>query len=77
MAGEYMLLDTAANTVDLNSVFRINEPVAWLWERIGRQEFSEKLLVDWICGEYDVDRDIAEQDVSNMVNLWKKYGMII
>ena len=77
VAGEYMLLDTTADTVNMNKVFSINEPAAWLWRRIGSGEFDEQTLVSWILSEYDVDQEIAESDVRNMICLWDKFGMLV
>ncbi|MCQ2065785.1 MAG: PqqD family protein [Bacteroidaceae bacterium] len=77
VAGEYMLLDTTRTRIDMNRVFSMNEPSAWLWRRIGSQEFDEPMLVDWICAEYDVSRELAAADVHNMVCLWKEYGMLL
>lgn len=77
VAGEYVLLDTAASTVDMNHAFCMNEPAAWLWGRIGAQEFEEPVLVEWICDEYDVDRSVAESDVRNILHLWHQYGMLL
>lgn len=76
VAGEYMLLDTSGDTVNFNKVFSLNEPAAWLWRKIGAQEFDEPMLVEWICQEYEVSRDDATADVSNMVRLWQEYNMI-
>ena len=77
VAGEYMLLDTTATTINLNKVFSINEPAAWLWRTIGGQEFDEPMLVEWVCAEYDVPASVAEQDVHSMVCLWRQYDMLI
>ncbi len=76
VAGEYMLLDTTATTINLNKVFGINEPVAWLWRKIGTQEFDEPTLVEWVCAEYNVSTAVAGQDVHNIVCLWRQYDML-
>ena len=72
VAGQHMLVDSASDCV-----FGINEPAAWLWERIGQQDFDEPLLVEWLCAEYDVDPLRAKADVHNIVLLWQKYGMLL
>lgn len=77
VAGEYILLDARTDSVDLNKVFSMNEPAAWLWRKIGAQEFDEHLLVSWICDEYDVDPGLAESDVCKMLMLWDKFGMLL
>ena len=77
VAGEYLLLDSTQTSVDMNRVFSMNEPSAWLWRRIGSQEFDETRLVDWICDEYDVTRELAASDVHGLVSLWNEYGMLL
>lgn len=77
VAGEYMLLDTMAGTVNLNRVFSMNEAAAWLWRQIGDREFDEPMLVRMICSEYGVSSDVAGSDVAKMVRLWREFGMLL
>lgn len=77
VAGEYMLMDMTKAAAGANGVFSMNEPSAWLWRRIGTREFDEPMLVEWICAEYDVSRELAATDVHNMVTLWREYGMVL
>jgi len=76
VAGENMLINAGDRTVNRAIVFSLNEPAAWLWSKIGESDFTESLLVDWLCDSYDVTREIAAEDVSNMVKLWREYGML-
>lgn len=75
VAGEHMIVETGV-AVNMNKVFSLNGPAAWLWRKIGSQDFDEQLLVDWICAEFEVERSVAEADVRNMVNLWRGYDML-
>lgn len=77
VAGENMLLNTGRKTVDLANVFSLNDSAAWLWRKIGNQEFTEEQLVEWVLDEYDVDADVARADVHDMLLIWHKYGMLI
>lgn len=76
VAGEHMLVNSRASTVDMSAVFSLNESAAWLWKRIGDSEFTEPLLVEWLRGEYEVPEDVARADVRDMVALWRQFGMI-
>lgn len=76
VAGEYMLVNSDAQRVDLTSVFSLNESAAWLWRRIGTLEFTEDDLVTWLLDEYEVEEDVARGDVRDMVALWHQFGMI-
>lgn len=68
------ILVRSSGPVDMTSVFSLNESAAWLWNRIGDEEFTEEKLVEWLCAEYDVDVDVARCDVHSLVLLWKRYG---
>lgn len=76
VAGENMLVNTKGKTSDLSTFFSINDPVAWLWNKIGIQEFTEDLLADWICEEYEVSREVALADVRDMIKVWRTYGIV-
>lgn len=75
VAGGHMIVENG-DAAGVKKVFSLNEPAAWLWRKIGLQEFDEQLLVDWICAEYEVGRSAAESDVRNMLNLWRGYDML-
>lgn len=77
VSGENMLVNTEAKGVDMTAVFSLNDSAAWLWNRIGDSEIDEDLLVEWICGEYEVEEDVARRDIRDMLALWGQYGMIV
>lgn len=77
VAGEFMVVYTGARTASLPKVYSLNRSAAWLWKKIGDTDFTEELLVDWLCEEYVLPRDIARQDVHNLVVLWQRSGMVL
>ena len=76
VAGEHMIVNTKGKKGDNSGFFSINDPVEWLWRKIDGREFTEEMLVDLICGEYEVSRDVAATDVANLLKIWKTYGII-
>ena len=72
-----MLLHIGRTTVNLAAVFSLNDSAAWLWRKIGRQEFTEETLIGWILDEYEVDESVARSDVHDMLLLWHQYGMLL
>lgn len=76
VAGEHMLVNTKGKQGDNGSFFSINDPVEWLWKKIGSREFTEDLLVEWICEEYEVSREEAAKDVANLMQMWKTFGIL-
>ena len=77
VAGEFMVVYTGARTASLSKVYSLNRSAAWLWNKIGDTDFTEELLVDWLCEEYVLAREVARQDVHNLVMLWQKSGMVL
>lgn len=73
---KYMIVDVSSSDVDFTSVYSLNESAAFLWERIGNREFEEAELVDWLCSNYDVDREKAMTDVRRIISLWKTHGLV-
>jgi len=76
VAGESMLINTMSSN-DMTSVCSLNEPAAWLWNKIGDSEFDVPQLVEWLCGEYDVDAATAEADIKDLLKVWSEYGMLL
>lgn len=72
-----MVINTQARTASLSKIYSLNRSVAWLWKRIGEVDFTEEMLVDWLCEEYVLDKEVARKDVHNLLMLWIKCGMVL
>lgn len=73
-----MIVDLKANMVDFAYVFQMNAVAAGLWERAVQAdtEITEDLLADWLCEEYEVDRQVAFHDAGILIQNWLKFGLI-
>lgn len=74
---QYMLVDEAADEVNLTNVYTLNGTAAYLWEKIGNQEFDVAMLVAWICEKYDVEASVVEKDVKALIAEWQKLGLLV
>lgn len=74
---QYMLVDEAADQVSLTNVYTMNGTAAFLWEKIGGQEFDTDILVAWICEQYDAETTVVEKDVKALVDEWKRLGLLV
>lgn len=41
-----------------------------------KKDFSEKEIIDSICSEYDVDRNLFERDFDDFAAVLKEYGIL-
>lgn len=74
---EALIIKAGGREADLSKVFSVNEPAAWLFEQLGGIEFDEELMVTLLTGEFDVETDIAREDIKGLVHEWKLYNIIL
>lgn len=76
IGSKWMIVKAVDGEVNMTDVISLNETAARLWERFCGKEFTESEMVEWLCGEYDVEASVAAADVHNLLTLWKEYGML-
>ena len=76
VAGENMLINTAAGKSDQAAAFGINEATAWLWNKVMDLDFDEDRLVALLTGEYEVGEEVARKDIRDFLRLCDSFGMI-
>ena len=76
IGSKWMIVKAVDGEVNMTDVISLNETAARLWERFLGWEFTEEEMTEWICGEYDVERSVAKNDVHNLLKRWKEYGML-
>ena len=75
VAGENVVIPTGSNLVDFNAMMTLNETGVFLWQRLEQDTTIDK-LVDAVCAEYDIDRDIATQDIKEFVQSLEANGIV-
>ena len=76
VGSQYMLVDNSQEEVDFTNVYTMNASAAYLWEKIGEQEFDDDLLVEWLCEKYEVEPEQAKADVVKLTTEWKKLALV-
>ncbi len=74
---ENVLLASGEENIDFSKIISMNESAAFMWrtaEQAG--EFTVDTLVDALMSEYEVDEATARRDVAEMLDNWKKEGII-
>lgn len=72
---EYMIMPTGANIGEFDGAIVLNEVSAFLWEKLQSSVTREELL-NALLEEYDVPRDIAENDLDALLKRFDEYGII-
>lgn len=75
VCGEKVLVGEGLGAVDFGHLIRLNETAAWLWEHLDSTT-DARSLAEALCNEYDVEADVARQDVEAIINDFIKAGII-
>ena len=59
-----------------SGIIRLNETGAFLWDKLAEGNLTVDKLVDALLSEYDVAREVAEQDVARFVKTVRDEGML-
>ena len=65
---QYMIVDACAENMNISNVYSLNECAAEMWQQICSRDYTAKELAQWLCSHYDVDYDIALQDVEQQIS---------
>ncbi len=71
IAGEYIIIPTGQTTLKFNGMITVNEQGAFLWEAL-KEEITEDALVDAVLAEYDTDRQTAQADVAEFLEVLRQ-----
>lgn len=67
VAGNHVVVPVGQATIDFNGMMSLNDSGAFLFEKL-QQGIERDELIDALTEEYDVTRDVAENDVDNFIN---------
>lgn len=76
IGNQYLIVDTRDGRTDMTDVYSMNEPAAMIWKKMGEREYSVQEIAEWLCGEYDVEMEVALKDVRTQIEEWTKFGLI-
>ena len=71
--GEHITVST--NNTKFNGLIRSNPTAAFIIECLKSDTTQEKILEE-VLEKYDIDRETADKDISNLLNTLRKVGAI-
>ena len=73
---EYILVAEGLEAADANRLISMNESAAFLWKAIADKEFDANTLINLLAEEYGITREVAEKDVTALLQTWKEADII-
>ena len=75
IAGEDIVVPIGNNIADFNGVIRLNESAAFLWKTL-QDEISKEDLINSLIKEYEIDENLATNDVEGFLNILEEHKAI-
>lgn len=75
LCGESIVVAHGLQNIDFSKIIRLNSTAAFLWNKVGNEEFDAQKLADYLLEEYEVDAETALKDVTKMMNDWAEAGL--
>lgn len=77
VCGEQVIMGEGLGALDFGRLLCLNETAAFLWKcAMEMGEFTDESLSEKLYDEYDVSKEQALTDVAQIVNEWKKVGVV-
>lgn len=75
IAGDYIIIPTGKTVLDFNGLITVNEVGVDLWKML-QQDVTLDDLVKGILSEYDVEEDVAREDIQEFLEALEKGGIL-
>lgn len=76
LGNEHLLVAESLEMTNFNRMISMNESAAMLWKEIDGKDFDAETLTNLLMENYDINRDVAEHDVTALLKSWKEAGII-
>ena len=75
IAGDYIVVPTGKAVLEFNGLISVNEVGASIWNMLQKEVTFEELL-QGILNEYDVEEEIAKQDIQEFLDKLIENGIL-
>lgn len=77
ICGENIIVAEGKENIDFTNIISMNETSAFLWEQIEQKDnFDAETLTELLLDNYDVDKETALNDASELIKQWLEAEII-
>ena len=77
ICGENIIVAEGKENIDFTNIISMNETSAFLWEQIEQKDnFDSETLTGLLLDNYDVDKETALNDASELIKQWLEAEII-
>lgn len=75
IAGDYIIIPTGSTVLEFNGLITVNEVGVTLWKML-QQGADIEQLVQGVLAEYDVQEDVAREDIQEFLDSLIRGGIL-
>ena len=75
IAGDYIIIPIGATALEFHGLITVNEVGVALWKML-QEDVTMDQLVQGILAEYDVEEDVAREDIQEFLEILVKGGIL-
>ena len=75
IAGDYIIIPVGATALEFNGLITVNEVGVTLWNML-QEEVTMEDLVQGVLAEYDVQEEVAREDIQEFLDELEKGGIL-
>ena len=75
IAGDYIIIPVGATALEFNGLITVNEVGVTLWNML-QEEVTVEDLVQGVLAEYDVQEEVAREDIQEFLDELVKGGIL-
>lgn len=75
IAGNYVVVPTGNELVNLNGMITLNDSGAVLWNLL-ENDTTKDAVIDGMLEKFEIDRETAEADIDEFLELLRKIGAL-
>lgn len=75
IAGDYIIIPTGSTVLEFNGLITVNEVGVTLWKML-QEEVTMEQLVQGVLAEYDVEEEVAREDIQEFLDVLVKGGIL-
>ena len=77
ICGANIIVANGKENIDFTNIISMNETSAFLWEQIEQKDnFDTETLTELLLDNYDVDKETALNDASELIKQWLEAEII-
>lgn len=77
IGSQYMIVDASGENVNMSDVYSLNRTAALLWQQVEKGGATPSTLADYLCENFEIDKETAVNDIERQIADWKEFGLLL